>query len=113
MTLDGLIAALQGHNVRAFLRCLRHGESTQDQEAYRWLFGSTRSRPKLFDSFADHPRVRTYETYDGQFIKNGKLDFTTAAGAYQIAIRFSPTYAHSCYLPDYPALGDSGFPLDP
>lgn len=71
-------------NLRAFLRVIREGESSQDEGAYRWLFGSTRSKPKLFDSFADHPRVRTYEEYDGQFIKNGKIDFTTAAGAYQI-----------------------------
>jgi muramidase (phage lysozyme) len=84
MTLNDLIAALASPNVAAFLRCLRHGESTQDEEAYRWLFGSTRKNPKLFESFADHPRIRTYEKYDGQFIKNGKIDFTTAAGAYQI-----------------------------
>lgn len=76
--------ALQNANVLAFLRVIRHGESSQDEDAYRWLFGSTRSKPKTFDSFDDHPRVRTYEVYDGQFIKNGKLDFTTAAGAYQI-----------------------------
>lgn len=76
--------ALLNQNVQAFLRVLTEGESTQHPDAYRWLFGSTRQRPKLFDSFADHPRVRTYETYDGQFIKNGKIDFTTAAGRYQI-----------------------------
>ena len=26
---------------------------------------------------------------------------------------FRTTYAQACYLPDYPALGDSGFPSDP
>ncbi len=71
-------------NLEAFLRLIREGETAQDIEAYRWLFGSTRRAPKLFDSFADHPRVRTYETYDGQFIRNGRIDYTTAAGAYQI-----------------------------
>lgn len=84
MNVETLKLALQSANVTAFLRCIRHGESTQDNEAYRWLFGSTAKSPKLFESFADHPRVRTYEKYDGQFIKNGKIDFTTAAGAYQI-----------------------------
>jgi muramidase (phage lysozyme) len=79
-----LLALLEHGNVRAFLRLIRAGESSQDDDAYRWLFGSTRKAPKLFESFADHPRVRTYEAYDGQFIKNGKIDYTTAAGAYQI-----------------------------
>jgi muramidase (phage lysozyme) len=79
-----IVEALAHPNVQAFLRVIRAGESSQEDDAYRWLFGSTRRAPKLFDSFADHPRVRTYEAYDGQFIKNGKLDYTTAAGAPQI-----------------------------
>lgn len=70
-------------NVSAGQHVVREGETFQLDEAYRWLFGSTRLKPLLFNSFADHPRVRTYEQYDGQFIKNGKLDYTTAAGAYQ------------------------------
>jgi muramidase (phage lysozyme) len=82
--IDNYRRALTNPNVRAILRVLREGESSQDPDAYRWLFGSTRARPKVFDSFADHPRVRTYEAFDGQFIRNGKIDFTTAAGAYQI-----------------------------
>ena len=77
-------AALAHPNVRAFLRVIREGESAQDDGAYRWLYGSTRAQPKLFASYQDHPRVRTYEQYDGQFIANGKIDYTTAAGAYQI-----------------------------
>lgn len=76
--------ALAHPNVQAFLRVIRAGESAQTADAYQWLFGSTRSAPKLFDSFDDHPRVRTYERYDGQFIANGRIDYTTAAGAYQI-----------------------------
>jgi muramidase (phage lysozyme) len=79
-----LMGLLDNANVKAFLRLIRAGESSQEEDAYRWLFGSTRKAPKLFDSFADHPRVRTYEAFDGQFIKNGKLDYTTAAGAFQI-----------------------------
>lgn len=78
------VDALTSQNVQAWLRVLREGESTQHPDGYQWLFGSTRAAPKLFHSFLGHPRVRTYETYDGQFIKNGKIDYTTAAGAYQI-----------------------------
>lgn len=79
-----LAGFLANANVAAFLRVIRVGETCQDDQAYRWLFGSTVGNPKLFSSFVDHPRVRTFETYDGQFIKNGKIDYTTAAGAYQI-----------------------------
>ena len=79
-----LIAALDHPNCKAALRLIRAGETTQSEDAYRWLFGSTKNATKLFDSYADHPRVKIYEKYDGQFIKNGKIDYTTAAGAYQI-----------------------------
>ncbi|MFZ5479437.1 MAG: hypothetical protein ACOZNI_21915 [Myxococcota bacterium] len=36
-----------------------------------------------------------------------------SAGVYQVSAPFDPSYATSCYLPAYPELGDSGFPLDP
>ena len=46
------------------------------------------------ERFCDHP------TFD-------------SAGVYHVTDPFRSTYAHACYLPDYPALGDSGFPSDP
>lgn len=36
-----------------------------------------------------------------------------SAGVYHVTDAFRSTYAQACYLPAYPALGDSGFPLDP
>ena len=36
-----------------------------------------------------------------------------SAGVYQVRNPFRTTYAHACYVPSYPELGDSGFPLDP
>ena len=36
-----------------------------------------------------------------------------SAGVYHVTDPFRTTYAQACYLPDYPALGDSGFPSDP
>ncbi len=93
--------ALGNSNVQAFLRVIREGETSQTEDAYRWLFGSTARRPKLFETFADHPRVRTYETHDGQFIKNGKIDFTTAAGAYQITESTWKECAKALSLPDF------------
>lgn len=71
-------------NLEAFLEAIRWAEGTDDDQGWRALFGHTKRRPLLFDSFLDHPRIRTYEAFDGQFIKNGKIDYTTAAGAYQI-----------------------------
>ena len=36
-----------------------------------------------------------------------------SAGVYHVTDLFRSTYASSCYQPDPPALGDSGFPRDP
>ncbi len=36
-----------------------------------------------------------------------------SAGVYHITDPFRTTYGSTCYLPVYPKLGDSGFPLDP
>ncbi len=36
-----------------------------------------------------------------------------SAGVYQVTATFRFTYPNSCYLPEFPELGDSGFPLDP
>ncbi len=67
-----LIAALDDPNVRAFLRMIRNGEGTADEDGYRRMFGG-----KLFDSFADHPQEpQTHMLGD-------KLITSTAAGAYQ------------------------------
>jgi hypothetical protein len=36
-----------------------------------------------------------------------------SAGVYHVTDPFRSTYAHTCYLPRYPELGDAGFPRDP
>jgi muramidase (phage lysozyme) len=60
--------ALKSPNVQAFLRVLRAGESSQDDVAYRTMYGGG-----TFASFQDHPRI-----------KNTAAGITsTAAGAYQ------------------------------
>lgn len=79
MSREILQSYLKDRNVIAFLRVIREGETDQTDDAYRRLFGKN----KYFDDFTDHPRIKVYETYDGQFIKNNKIDYTTAAGAYQ------------------------------
>jgi muramidase (phage lysozyme) len=65
-------------NVRAFLTVIRACEGTSGPDGYRMLFGGS-----LFHAWRDHPRVRFYEKKD-EFIRNGRRDYTTAAGAYQI-----------------------------
>lgn len=60
--------ALKSPNVQAFLRVLRAGESSQDDVAYRTMYGGG-----TFASFQDHPRI-----------KNTAAGITSsAAGAYQ------------------------------
>jgi muramidase (phage lysozyme) len=56
-------------NLNAFLILIRTGEGTLGENGYRTLYGGG-----LFDSFADHPRIK---------VNAGKWT-STAAGAYQI-----------------------------
>lgn len=64
-------------NVAAFLAMLRYAEGTSGPQGYHTLFGGG-----TFLELDTHPQVRFYETSDN-FIRNGRLDYTTAAGAYQ------------------------------
>lgn len=69
---------MENANLQAFLAMIRYAEGTSGANGYRTLFGGG-----LFTSFTDHPRVKVLETRD-EFVRNGKRDYTTAAGAYQI-----------------------------
>jgi muramidase (phage lysozyme) len=60
-------------NMKAFLWLVRVAEGTSDDNGYRAMFGHRADRPKLFTTFADHPRIR--HAYGAKY--------TTAAGAYQ------------------------------
>lgn len=71
-----LLSFLDNANVKAFLAVIRAGEGTADEDGYRRHFGG-----RLFDSFADHPRVAITAGL-------GKNQYTsTAAGAYQFLER--------------------------
>ncbi|HTN47190.1 MAG TPA: glycoside hydrolase family 104 protein [Flavipsychrobacter sp.] len=62
-------SALANSNIAAFLRVIRSGESSQDDDrAYRMMYGG-----KLFSSFDDHPRQAFLSSWG----------WTDAAGAYQ------------------------------
>lgn len=81
---DRQVAALEAANLAAVLTCISTCEGTGGPLGYRALFGYRESRGSpIFASFDDHPRIRTYETHD-EFVRNGRADYTTAAGRYQI-----------------------------
>jgi muramidase (phage lysozyme) len=49
---------LQSQNLRAFIRVIREGESSQDDAlAYRMRYGGVGQAPKFFDSFDAHPQI--------------------------------------------------------
>lgn len=73
-------------NLSAFLRVIREGETSQDDRAYRMIFGG-----ELFDSFADHPR---------KLVKKSGYS-STAAGAYQFLSRTWDECQKALKLPDF------------
>ena len=81
-------------NLSAFLRVIREGESSQDDAAYRMLYGGD-----LFDSFAAHPNVLV--TAAGYT--------STAAGAYQFLNRTWKGLANKFGYTDFsPGTQDAG-----
>lgn len=68
LSMEGLRAALAYDNVKAMLRCVRSAESTQDETAYRMLYGKT-----LIDDLSHHPRIAVQSPWG----------WTSAVGAYQ------------------------------
>jgi muramidase (phage lysozyme) len=90
------VVAMSGEqNVQAFLSMIRYSEGTAGASGYMTLFGGG-----LFYDFSDHPRIRFYEKAD-EFIANGKKDFTTAAGAYQIVETTWDRLQRKLSLPDF------------
>ena len=81
-----LQAALQGTNVRAFLRAIRLGEGTSDDMGYHRIVGGG-----TFTDDSVHPRVRV-------FLPKYNV-YSTAAGAYQIIF---PTWTGLCKQYDFP-----------
>lgn len=91
-----LDAALGSSNVRAFLRAIRLGEGTFDDDGYRRIVGGA-----LFDDFTDHPRKRVW-------IERYKV-WSTAAGAYQFIASTWDEMRAKYALPDFsPGSQDRG-----
>lgn len=81
-----LQAALQGTNVRAFLRAIRLGEGTSDDMGYYRIVGGG-----TFTDDSVHPHVRV-------FLPKYNV-YSTAAGAYQIIF---PTWTGLCKQYSFP-----------
>ena len=77
-------------NVAAFLRAIRLGEGTSDDDGYRRIVGG-----ESFDDYSDHPRKRVW-------IPRYKL-WSTAAGAYQFIAGTWDEMAAKYRLPDFSA----------
>lgn len=85
-------------NRAAFLTMISVSEGTcrfGQNKGYDVLVGG-----QLFTSFADHPRIKVYEKHD-EFVKNGKADYSTAAGRYQILAKYFDAYKKKLGLADF------------
>ena len=91
--------ALQHPNVRAFLAVIAYCEGTAGPDGYRMMFGG-----KLFDSFADHPRVANTYT-----LRKGGTITSTAAGRPQFLARTWDGLVRQYGFPDFsPQCQDEG-----
>lgn len=66
-------------NMQAFLAMIRACEGTSGPDGYRALFGYRPGNDRVFDDFAVHPDQRFPFTQT-----DGHINYSTAAGAYQI-----------------------------
>jgi muramidase (phage lysozyme) len=90
-------------NLAAFLDMIAWAEGTShvpnSDEGYKVLVGSTISRPLIFNSYADHPRIL-----------NRKMS-STAAGRYQLLARYFEPYKHRLQLPDFGPLSQDAIAI--
>lgn len=88
MNRSDLQAALENPNVQAFLRALRLGEGTADEDGYRRIVGGG-----LFTDFSRHPRRMKYIRRYGVW--------SSAAGAYQIIGKTWDGLVAEYHFPDF------------
>jgi len=95
---DEVPAGQAAINERAFLDMIAYAEGTGGVNGYRMMFGG-----RLFDSYADHPRVvHTFTNKLGQTLR------TSAAGRYQFLARTWDELRDKLDLPDFsPASQDA------
>ena len=81
-------------NLDAFLDMIAHSEGTANigDRGYNCIVGSTPAHPVIFESYADHPRVKVQ-------VRPGL--WSTAAGRYQILARYFDAYKGQLRLQDF------------
>ena len=81
-------------NLDAFLTMIAISEGTEliGDHGYNCLVGSTVEHPVLFDSYADHPRIK---------VQLNETLASTAAGRYQILERYYDAYKGILKLKDF------------
>lgn len=87
-------------NVKAFLDTIALSELGPDllvasDNGYNVIVGSTARNPHLFNSYADHPRQMV------KLIVRGQQLTSSAAGRYQVLMRYYDSYKRSLALPNF------------
>lgn len=95
-TYDEVSIVNADQNVSAFLAMIRAAEGTAGPDGYQALFGYRPGNGKLFYSFEDHPRQVFSFTQT-----NGKVNRTSAAGAYQITAPTWDSYKQAAGVSDF------------
>lgn len=90
------------HQQQAFLDMIAHSEIgpallAVSDDGYNVIVGSTAAKPILFDSYRDHPR-RLVTLHDQRGNEVGR---STAAGRYQLLMRYFDAYKASLNLHDF------------
>lgn len=97
-------------NMRAFLDMIAYSELGPEllkvsDNGYNVIVGSTATRPNLFKSYADHPRVVVQLSIHAPPSSKGKqaaaIIKSTAAGRYQILSRNYDVYRITLHLPNF------------
>ena len=93
-------ARLFSDNLCAFLDMIAYSELgpgvlAQSDDGYDVIVGSVPGRVQRFGDYRDHPRMLVRLTIKGKVVRS------SAAGRYQILVRYSDAYRRQLGLPDF------------
>jgi muramidase (phage lysozyme) len=90
-------------NLKAFLDTIAHSEGTKDigDDGYNVIVGSRPMQAITFSSYHDHPRITVRIRKDNPSTPFDEELLSSAAGRYQILIRYFDAYKKSLNLPDF------------
>lgn len=82
--------------MQAFLSCIRACEGTSGPDGYSALFGYYPGNGRVFSDFSDHPNKKFPFTQT-----DGRVNYSSAAGAYQIIFPTWKRLKEKMGLPDF------------